>query len=276
MEVQTMKDDLKSTRDRLMRGASKWVPSIFDSPTPLLPVNPPKKEKPVAYTHFEPCTIKVGDFPKRAAKAKCGRCSNTDTLPINTARSHGNDDDVVEKMVSDKFEKIGWLIGRTPAQDRCPSCFAAIRASRKRKDAMKNSTSEPATVEVSNKIVQMPQLNVPPQETKRPTRDERRIIYEKLRDVYVNETVGYMAGWSDKKVGDDLGVPWAWVSAQREEHFGPDIDEAKVSLINEAKAVLIEMNAARISANPIVALLHEVNKRAEAIEQHLRELTSAN
>jgi hypothetical protein len=243
----------------------------------------------MTYTHFEATTIPVGGFPKRAAKAKCGHCGNTDTLPVNTSKSHGNDDEQVERMVSDKFEKIGWLIGRTPAQDRCPSCFASIRASRKRKSSMKeslkDSVSHATLNEVSNKIVQMPQVHIPPKpETvaqepdapKRPSRDERRIIYEKLRDVYVNETVGYSTGWNDKRVGKDLGVPWAWVSSQREEHFGPDIDEAKVALMQESKAILIEIRQARLTAEPIVTLLKELASRAEGIELRLKEMSDAN
>ena len=53
------------------------------------------------------------------------------------------------------------------------------------------------------------------------TRDERRIIFEKLNDVYVSEKVGYMEDWNDEKVAKDLGVARAWVSGLREEMFVP-------------------------------------------------------
>ena len=51
-------------------------------------------------------------------------------------------------------------------------------------------------------------------------RDDRRIIFEKLNDVYVGAPNGYASGWSDHKVSADLGVPRAWVESVRSEFFG--------------------------------------------------------
>ena len=52
-------------------------------------------------------------------------------------------------------------------------------------------------------------------------RDDRRIIFEKLNGVYLDEKRGYDPEWSDHKVATDLGVPRAWVEQVREEMFGP-------------------------------------------------------
>jgi len=238
------------------------------------------------YEAFEACTLPIGGegHPKRAVKATCGYCSNTETLPINTHKGkYGSDEEIVERLVAEKFETIGWLIGKTASQHRCPSCYAAIKASRKRKSEMKNSASEPAITEASSKIVQMPVLNIPPsppvQEpvpaqsgTKQPTRDERRIIFQKLNEVYVGEETGYSAGWSDKRIAADLGVPMAWIKIIRDENFGPNIDEAMVTLINEAKAVLIEIQAAKLDADKIATQIKELNRKADGIEQRLKKV----
>jgi hypothetical protein len=50
---------------------------------------------------------------------------------------------------------------------------------------------------------------------------DRRIIFNKIEDVYGDETIGYKGDWSDVKVSEDLGVKVEWVSLIREENFGP-------------------------------------------------------
>ena len=58
----------------------------------------------------------------------------------------------------------------------------------------------------------------PPREM---SKDDRRIIFAKIDEVYVGEEKGYDAGWSDDRVAKDLGVPRAWVTSLREDFFGP-------------------------------------------------------
>ena len=45
----------------------------------------------------------------------------------------------------------------------------------------------------------------PPRGERAMSRDERRLIIEKMREVYLNETVGYKEDWSDHKVAEDMG-----------------------------------------------------------------------
>ena len=60
------------------------------------------------------------------------------------------------------------------------------------------------------------------------TRDERRIIFEKINEIYVGEKVGYSDSWDDEKVAKDLGVPRAWVSAIREDMIWPRRERSHV------------------------------------------------
>ena len=83
------------------------------------------------------------------------------------------------------------------------------------------------------------------------TRDERRIIFQKIDDVYVGEKVGYSAGWSDARIATDLGVPRVWVSKIRDENFGPDIDEQSTKLVAEAREILAEIKSVGLSAEPV-------------------------
>lgn len=70
----------------------------------------------------------------------------------------------------------------------------------------------------------------PPREM---SRDDRRLIFAKLDEVYVDENTGYSAGWTDDKVATDLGVPRAWVAQIRDENFGPGTNEEITKLLGE-------------------------------------------
>lgn len=70
------------------------------------------------------------------------------------------------------------------------------------------------------------------------TKEDRRLIFAKIDEVYLDESKGYSSGWSDKKVSSDLGVPSAWVRTIREENFGTEgANEELISLIAEARDV---------------------------------------
>ena len=184
----------------------------------------------MGYTLFDICSVQVGGQPKRGARATCGHCGETGVTTVNYMRNSGdNDDDLYEKMVATKFGRLGWNIGRTPQRHRCPKCFTAIKISSvKKSNAMKQLPPE-------NKVVSIitPEVTSSIVNSRTMTRDERRIIFEKINEIYVGEKVGYSDSWDDEKVAKDLGVPRAWVSAIREDMFGPDVNEATSALAAE-------------------------------------------
>lgn len=84
------------------------------------------------------------------------------------------------------------------------------------------------------------------------SREDGRIIFAKLNDVYIDERVGYGPGWSDKRVAADLSVPLAWVRKVRVEHFGDEgMSETDRATIEAAAAIRQEISAmaARIEAH---------------------------
>jgi len=249
-----MKEPIYTKYDLLGTAASIHLPST--------------EKRVMAYVAFEVCTVPVGGHPKRGAKAKCGYCDRTESIQVNTVRSHGDDDEQVERKVADKFERLGWKIGKSTSQHRCPSCFTALKvAAKKRNEQLKVVPINPMEtkpiepIEATSVIVEVPQAP-----TKRPSRDERRIIHNKIDEKYVSEAIGYTSGWNDKKVADDLGVPVAWVAEIRDENFGPNIDEVMAETVSNAKALLDELKAARYTAEPILAALKALDERAVKIE----------
>lgn len=68
-------------------------------------------------------------------------------------------------------------------------------------------------------------------------KEDRRIIFGKLDEVYVDEKTGYDKGWSDERVAKDLGVPRAWVSDVRDEFYGPAKSEYAELFVAKLEAV---------------------------------------
>jgi hypothetical protein len=165
-------------------------------------------------------TIQMGDKRVPAAKIECNKCQS-----VAYHADTGLNDDVY-------FKRKGWTVGNGPAADVCGVC-----AGRKSKPDLK--VVPVVAMEVKDK----------PREI---TRDERLIIMDKIRDVHDGDRYG--AGWSDKKLADDLGVPRAWVEDIRENvlmfagghnaeyeafmaEMAPIVADAK-SLINSARVQL--------------------------------------
>ncbi|QRM39849.1 hypothetical protein F3X89_03825 [Rhizobium rhizogenes] len=96
------------------------------------------------------------------------------------------------------FQNKNWVVGSSPRKDLCP--VHAKLSRRKGTKAMADLTAP-----VADKPREM-------------SRDDRRIINDKLDEVYGNGA--YKAPWTDAAVARDLGVPRDWVAQVREAFFG--------------------------------------------------------
>ena len=95
------------------------------------------------------------------------------------------------------------------------------------------------------------------------SRDDRRLIFAKLEEVYVSETVGYAPGWTDEKVSTDLGTPRAWVETIRDESFRPLKDNAETrKLLSEVESLETQVKAIEAKA---VALLRQAQEIRKAV-----------
>lgn len=193
----------------------------------------------------------------RVATLICGDCGAVESVRVNAARTL-----LPDEVIDKKFVQHGWRVGSHAKDDRCPKCVAA----KKGKTVLKV---------------------VPPSETPPRTmgRDDRRIIFEKLNDTYVDEKTGYDSGWSDHRVASDLGVPRKWVENVREEMFGSvgtnaemteflakcetDIVEAK-RFLEEARKSREEVE--RILSNPLFASLTVINDKVSRLDKLAAEV----
>lgn len=166
---------------------------------------------------------------RKVAVVTCRNCSKVENLHIKTAYGL-----LPPVAIEKKFAQKGWEIGTNDRRDICPNCVAQRDAKPVLKIVPK--AEEPPVEEV---IEVKPELVVKT-EPRTMQRDDRRIIFEKLNGVYLDEKRGYDNDWSDHKVATDLGVPRAWVEQVREEMFGPintngDIEEFMRGVAEVAK-----------------------------------------
>lgn len=105
------------------------------------------------------------------------------------------------EAVEQYFRNHGWQVGRTARKDVCPTCQL-----------------QPKKEKQVKQIEVVPEIVVA-QSPRQMDRDDRRLIFAKIDEVYEKES--YVAPWSDASVARSLGVPRAWVSQVRDEMFGP-------------------------------------------------------
>ena len=212
----------------------------------------------MSYKLFDICSVQVAGQSKRGARTICGHCKETAVTAVNTLKDGAADDDDerLEKIITGKFEKLGWKIGKQRSKHRCPKCFTAIKISAVRKSNMKHDLL--STTKLSLPVT--PKGNGTEPLPRTMTRDERRIIFEKINEVYVGEKVGYSDSWDDEKVSKDLGVPRAWVSNIREDMFGPDVNEATQKQLEELKGFSEELAAILITVQALSAKIQQFER----------------
>jgi hypothetical protein len=205
---------------------------------------------------FKEASENLGGQWRRVAVISCRNCAKIDNLSIKTAYGL-----LPPIAIEKKFSQRGWEIGSNDHWDFCPDCVAKRDAKPVLKIVPK--AEEPPVEEV---VKVKPELVVKPESPRVMQRDDRRIIFEKLNAVYLDEKRGYDNDWSDHKVAIDLGVPRSWVEQVRDEMFGPintngDIEEFMKGLAELAayKKQLEEFEALKPQLEKLRAISQSVN-----------------
>lgn len=153
---------------------------------------------------FEEITEKHGAHWRRVAVIRCRHCGAHESLNLKMGVSL-----LPPAAIEKKFTQKGWVVGSNENWDTCPDCVSKFS-----KPALKIVPKEEVTP-------MKPEPKLVVAEPRAMQRDDRRIIFEKLNGVYLDEKRGYDTDWSDHRVATDLGVPRVWVEQVREEMFGP-------------------------------------------------------
>lgn len=165
---------------------------------------------------------KYGDVWRKVAIVTCRECGGTESLKLSQGHSL-----LPPAAIQKRLTQKGWTIGSNEHWDICPICT----------EYKKITKPHLTIVEKEEPPMKLVEPTVAPSAEPPRTmqRDDRRIIFQKLNEVYLDEKRGYDNEWSDLRVSKDLGVPRAWVAQVRDENFGPvaanpDIDEFKRGL----------------------------------------------
>ncbi|MGY8677298.1 hypothetical protein Q2941_05705 [Bradyrhizobium sp. UFLA05-153] len=226
----------------------------------------------VVSTVFEHTSVPYGEDGRlvRGIIARCGapNCGAAVPLPVNLmANGRGMDGNIEWQFIARKLEQKGWRIGKSATAHRCPKCFNAAKFAAIRR------SEEKAMPKVEVPPVQVP-LQIVQDSGKQMTREDRRIIFEKLNDVYIDGKVGYGRGWTDEKVANDLGVPRAWVKLLREENFGDEVGNEDIrDQVSEANKVLADIRALQPhfdQAQRLFALAGKIEKSLSEIQKVLK------
>lgn len=153
-----------------------------------------KRGVPVSDRIFPEVSISYGDKSTKAMQITCACCGAVAYFPHQTGVNRKP-----PIAATQHFQNKGWVVGNNPRKDFCP--IHASPAKRKGQKAMVDTVAT-----IADKPREM-------------TRDDRRIINDKLDEVYGKDA--YKSPWTDAAVAKDLGVPRDWVAQVRDQFFGP-------------------------------------------------------
>lgn len=199
---------------------------------------------------FEHETITVEGRTLSALRIVCAKCEGK-ALMVQHQGVH-----LPPEAGNRYFGRQGWKIGSTKKGDLCSACQ---KLHKPKLEVVK--TMQPDTAEKPREM----------------SRDERRIIFAKIDELYISEKQGYQPPWTDGAVARDLGVPQTWVASVREEMFGPEGSNAEIDeFMRIAEPVLKEcrdlVNAAKstmVKANELVGRIEELERTVRKIEREI-------
>lgn len=179
---------------------------------------------------------------ERAMVARCCKCPRTATVADNAGKAR--------PMVyfADRFRAKGWRIGARANAHECPQCVAGIKSKPALSPAQKraafcriadvphaaNSTAKPKEVTMTAKpaivtetvdLLRAADAVRTAAAPRQPSREDKRKIRDALDAVYLTDKGVYAGAETDASVAKRLDVPRAWVSAEREDAYGPDACE---------------------------------------------------
>lgn len=179
-----------------------------------------------------------------AYQITCSRCGEIEKISANN-----NSGSLSPELAAARFRNMGWDVSPNGKKDICPKCRELAKPKQKTENVVQ---LKPSTVTVE-----------PPREM---SKEDKRLVFAKIHEVYLDEKSGYASGWSDKRVATDLGVPVAWIRTVREENFGEEgLNEDAKPLLDEARKIL---DAATTEANILAERLDQGAKaRAEILKR---------
>lgn len=167
--------------------------------------------------------------PRQGAKFTCARCEATIIIPLPSGRLN-------PEMLARRAIQAGWRADAFhPSKCRCPE-------HNPKANAMNKKTADLATdmrtlAEIPERLGMPSAPPVPAQVVARPLTTDEKFNVRQLLDKHFDDSRGiYLDGFSDKKIGETLNIPWKAVAEMREVGWGPvranpELDELKAEMV---------------------------------------------
>lgn len=223
---------------------------------------------------------KYGDDrrPKPHLQITCARCGTHGHLVISGASAP-------PAVANQAFRRRGWNVGRARTHDLCPRCNPRLGKAKVHAAVARIAVDLPAKPnippEISHPIPNikgveaLPHLVAihPAPEVRQPTREDRRRIVEEISANYTD--IGYVGTASDATLAAKLDVPRAWVSAIRDEFFGPDQNEATIGLRADVQKLIQHAHSLEDRAMILAAEAEALRHDAERISNLTKDRRAA-
>ncbi len=102
---------------------------------------------------------------------------------------------------------------------------------------------------------------------RQPTPDQRRAIVKRLDECYDTANKRYVPPFTDKALGEELKMPWAWVASIRDDFYGPPGPPPVADEIQKALAELRD-RVAKLETDAL-AVLEKAERDAESIRAEI-------
>jgi hypothetical protein len=136
------------------------------------------------------------------------------------------------ELVTRKAAAAGWRVHHFRASmTKCPACINTNRAGERPEKRTPPVTDQPVA-----------QKNV------RPATHEERFKIRAALDQHFDDKAGrYLGGFSDRRIGEELNIPWALVEQIREVGYGPIKEDPEISALRTEIEKLVTSGAALLA-----------------------------
>lgn len=229
------------------------------------------------HRQFSIRSARYGDKFVPGIEIVCGKCREHASYPVGSIKGKYVAPDSAEnaQRCVAIFERNGWHVGKRPQDDKCPDCLKKLGIEKKTMnpimEAKLTAALAPKAGDATEVLAALTATNKP----RDMSREEGRIIFAKIEEVYRDEKHGYQNGWSDHRVSADLNCPRAWVEQVRKQFFGPEgssdevrqVAEQARAYMAEASTLIARAEAMRAEAVALAKKGDTIQRRLDAIEK---------
>lgn len=177
--------------------------------------------------HFDQKTIPKGGHAEKVAFVVCCVCHAEETMGSTKSRILPPD------VLATKFRQKGWQIGHNSSKDKCPDCIAKERGLSKPTPINQPSRELDFNSQIRTAAA-VSAIETPPRV---PSREDNQLIFTAVQEAYSNKSMSYQPGVTDGSIARDLNYPRPWVSAIREQFFGP-VTDPRLAVLEDRYAAL--------------------------------------